>query len=508
MASSLSSRITFYDTAGAIPGPVEGGKCGIAINVPKKLHSAISLKVSGYPLPVNTDKKVAFAEWPPCGPGYYELLLECEDIREMRTVTVMPKYFTETDFSAVIRDLTESFPYSIAAYLKACGAPLGSLPPRDQVESLEDEFLKMRRAIEGTKEQLGMLQILPLLQRNCHQVLVPKLELQSVERARRPDISRLPQAISIPGNLVKSNQLYQMFDVVTEQSYEAYENRLVKAYVVALRSRLSRLQAKLASTVAPPAMAQELAVLTNEFQLACTRALFLREVRSSTVSSIRVNMVLLKKPAYRAVLEGYLALKEQPSVSLEDAAIQNPLTYFPYLYQRWANLLVLNSMLRVCADVGYQCVSHHWVKSYRESIIIKPMNDGRPAVQVRSPGGQLVSFVPWSPSGEISDTPMGAAIFIEHQDRPATLLLFDPKYWIDSESATEPQPLKKDVDELLRVIQKGKDNPSDLQYSAILIPGGRKKLKLGSGLESLPAHPANAASFQKTVCEIMKRHFN
>ncbi len=513
MESHPFSRLSFYDQSGAIiPEPVEGCKCGIAIDVPKEFHSAISLQVGGYLLPVLTNGAVAYSEWPSGGPGSYELFLECAGIRERRTVTVMPRYFTGNDLSTVLHELTESLPFTIASQLNACGARLGKLPSQDAKSSVEAEYLKLRRAIEGTREQLGMLQILRILQQKCHQVLLPKAELRSVNKARRPDISRLPQAIAVPGNLVSSDRLYRIFDITVERSLDAYENRLVKAYVMALRSQLVRLQVNVKSMRSPPVVPSDVDALANEFRLACTRAAFLREVKNSSVTSIRVNMLLLKNPAYRAVLEGYLALNEQSSVTLEDAALNLPLNYFPYLYQRWASLKVLSAMLQVCAQFGYQCISHHWVKSYQKGIIIQAINDVRPAVQLRSAtSGRMVSFLPWSSNAggtgfAAQEPPTGAAIFIETQNQPSTVLLFEPKYWFDAQNA-QSRPLRKDVDDIISVRQQAKESAdkSDISYSAILFPGRRQQL--GPEFEALQAHPSNGDGLQKNLCDVFSHFF-
>lgn len=534
MESPRSSSLSFYDLTGAaIPGPVEGDNCGIAIAVPKALSPSILLKLGASPLPFWENEVSVYSEWPPCGPGYYELSLECDTIIERRTVTVMPRFFSQNDFAFLIHDLTDVLPLTLAHQLNMCGAQLGTLPARDQKTSIEEEYLKLCAAIVGTKEKLGILQILPILQQNCHTTLIPKLELRSVEKARRPDISKLPQAISIPGNVVSSTKIYQMFDVTSERSFESYENRLVKAYVLALRSRLARLQAKLKSELAPDAMSVQLDVLASEFHLAFMRASFLRSIRNATVSSVRITMVLLKNPAYRAVFEGYLSLNEQSTVALEEPALSYPLNNFPYLYQRWVSLKILAVMLQVCAESGYRCVSHHWIKYSRRSVNIHSMNDGFPAVQLACPTtGRLVSFIPWTiaPSVAGQESPMHLAITIETQGKPTTILLFDPRYWVDSKNVgkkskksnaktdasgngvaqmlSSVEPRKEDVDELLRFREqvKAMNAMSEIPYSAILYPG--KKKHLAPDVEALTAHTSDGDGLDKAVFEVLRRYLS
>ena len=537
MASFLSSRLNFYDESGAkIACPVEGRKCDIVIDVPKELHSDISLKLGTISLPVHTEEAAtcAYSVWPASGPGHYDLSLSCGTIREHRTITVMPEYFTETDFTSMINDLTDLLPKSIVSKLRQCGAQLGTEQAREQKSSIEDEWLRLRQAITGTKEKLGLLQILPIIQRECHQILLPRLEVRSADKIRRPEMSKLPQAISMPGNMVSNDELYQMFDVTVEQSFETYENQLVKTYVQALRSQLSRLQAKVKAELAPPALASELDALANEFHLACVRASFLRKVRRPSVSAERVTMVLLKNPAYRAVLEGYLALNQQSLITLEEQALNAPLNKFPFLYQLWVNLRVLSAMLQVCAESGYRCVSHHWVKSYRKGTFIQVMNDDKAAVQLSSPTtGTHVSLIPWRPGYESQNIsnlqrPMALAIAIETPVKPLVVLLFNPKYKVALKSATKAakkteaktiaakneleemvssiEPLKEDIDELLRCIELLRDpgGEREIKYAALLYPG--QGMPIASEVEALSAHPAHGDSLQKNICDVLRRY--
>ena len=537
MESSRSSNISFYDLhdqpGTPISAPVEGRNCGIAIHVPKEVRHHISLRLGSEFLPVLESDEIAYSEWPQCGPGYHELVLECDTIVERRIVTIMPRYFSVNDMAALIHDLTEVVPNAIASRLNACGAQLAVSPLHEKRSPLEVEYFRLRRAILGTKETIGMMQILRILQRTCHQVLKPKLELRSVNKVRRPDISKLPLAMIIPGNVLSETKVYQMFDTTVDSSFDAYENRLVKAYVLALRSRLSRLQAALHSTPAPPAMAAELELLINEFHLAYMRANFLRGVKDSALSSIRVTMILLKNASYRAVLEGYLALNERPSVRLEEPALSFPLNNFPYLYQRWANLKLLSAMLQVGAESGFRCVSHHWVKSYVKKTNIHVMNDALPAVQlVNEVTGRSVSFVPWSATSATTNiagqqSPVGAAITIVTPGRPIVFLLFDPKYWVDSKSKktdkktrakssaaenefqkllSTVEPLKQDVDEIVRLRDqlRASNGMSEIKFSAILYPGLSKKI--APDIVSISAHPSSTDEFHKNICDVLRRY--
>lgn len=557
-----SSRLRFFAESGEeLPSPLEGSRCGIVIDIPKDFWQHTSLKCGNFGLDIVFDEKAnfAYAMWPECRPGYYELSLECGDYRERRVITVMPKFFAESDLTAMVLELTEILPKSIVLQLAESGAQLGTNLMLEPKSTLEDEYLKLYRAIAGTKERPGLLQILPRIQRECHQVLIPKTAIRDANKVRRPDISRLPQVMTMPGNVLTEKKVFQMFDVTFEQSFDTYENRLVKEYVKALRSRLSRLQTQMSA--APPAMASGLETLTAEFNLACTRATFLREVKLGSTFMVRITMVLLKNQAYRAVLEDYLALNQQTSgsttVTLEEAALSNPLNEFAVLYELWANLRVLNALLQVCVESGYRCVSHNWVKKFNSKIFIQVINDQNAAIELVCPTtGKRVTLVTWRPQGgsealatETSNQNrlIALAINIETPKKPPVILLFDPEYRviekpveqkpaakkskakggkkrtvkptmimpalkvgksgkIEEPSLNTIEPMKEDIDELLRCIDLVTTpiGTRPIRYAAILCPGQKKQL--APGLEALSALPSDGDSLHKDLCDVFRTY--
>lgn len=557
-----SSRLRFFAESGEeLPSPLEGSRCGIVIDIPKDFWPHTSLKCGDFLLEIVFDEKanIAYAMWPECRPGYYELALECGDYRERRVITVMPNHFTESDLTYMVHELTELLPKSIVTQLAAAGAQLGANLTLNQAPTLEDEYLKLHAAIAGTRERPGLLQILPRIQRECHQVLIPKTAIRDANKVRRPDISRLPQIMTMPGNVLTEKKVFQMFDVTFEHSYDTYENRLVKEYIKALRSRLSRLQTQM--SLAPPAMASGLEALIAEFNLACMRATFLREVKLASTFMVRITMVLLKNQAYRAVFEDYLALNQQSSgatsVRLEEAALSNPLNEFAFLYDLWANLKVLNALLQVAVESGYQCVSHHWIKKFNTGIFIQVMNDQHAAIELVCPTtGRRVTLVTWRPQGGsealAADTSnqnrlMALAVNIEAPKKPPVILLFDPEYRVTEKPVVEKtaakkskaksgkkrtvkptmimpalkvgkggkivepalttiEPMQEDIDEIQRCIDLVTTpvGTRPIRYAAILCPGQKKEL--APGLEALSARPSDGDTLHKDLCDVLRTY--
>ncbi len=251
-------------------------------------------------------------------------------------------------------------------------------------------------------------------------------------------------------------------------------------------------------------------------------------------------MVLLKNPAYRAVLEGYLALNQQSSTRLEEQALSAPLNKFPFLYRLWANLKVLNVLLHVCTDLGYRCVSHHWVKSFRNGAFVQVINDGQIAVQLHNPTtGTQVNVIPLKPLNDTQNIsnlegPMALAIAIDAPQKPLVILVFDPRYQVGlKKSATKAaskkalaktlvnilpprnqlkkltrstEPTKEDIDELAQCIEQlnASVGEQEVQYAALLYPG--QGLQIAPGIEAIAAHPSNDVAFQKNIYGVLRRY--
>lgn len=537
MASSPSSRISFFTTTGLlIQGPIEGHDCGISIDIPKEFQQLASLKVESIQLPLwfTENSLCALSAWPASGPGQFQMTLECGDIQEHRIITILPRYFTETEISNIFHELTSQLPISITSSLQQCGK-LKEISISSKYEpSVEQQYHRLNKAIRGTKDRLGIIKLLQMIQRECHHVLVTRLELRATNKARRPDISKLPQVISMPGNIGPGGYIEQLFDQTVERSYETYENRLVKAYVQALQSQLLRLNSRLEETKGATALAEKVEELTAEFQLACSRTQFLKQVRLPFVSAGRITMVLLKKTAYRAVLEDYLGLYKQTSARLEEPRLSTPLNEFPYLYQLWANFKVIKVMLQICAEAGYRCINHNWVKSDENGVYFDQMKDFTTALDLSSPKtGKMVKLLPWTPETGRTDAkygqelPPALAICVYAPGKPPMVLMFDAKYrtFGDNEEITAAQlaagkseaaknlslvePVPEHIEEL-RGAMKAVKTPtgvSEIRYAAILYPGLSKQIE--RKIEAMPARPENPQDteegFESRIAKILNK---
>lgn len=496
--------------------PVEGRRCQIGINVPKNLWPFLTLTLDANPLSLRLDEgaTLAYAEWPACPPGHYELDLLCDDIQEIRTIAVMPQYFSDDDLRHIVGDLSERLPNVIAVQLQECGGLAGTNLKLPTEPSIEMEFARLSRAVNGTKEKMGILQLLPIVQRECYQVLVPRTELKKANQTRKPDISKLPRAIAMAGNLYSNGALKQMYDVTVERSFDTYENRLVKAYVQALQSQMLRLQTRMEAEKPKHALTPKLEALLNEFRLACTRAQFLREIRKPLESAGRVTMVLLKNEAYHAIFEGYLSLYNVSTIRLEEPALDKPLSSFPYLYVRWVNLTVISVLLQVCYEQGYKCISHPWIERDNRGLFIPVMSEGEAGIKLSCPRtNMIVSIFTWKSASRKNATSAytheqapALAVAIYKPEQLPMVLLFDAKYAVSTGKTIEP--LKDDVEELAHGMEQSRtpDGEREIRYAAILYPGLKKQF--APDLEALAARPSNEEALRKSIYKVLKKYLD
>ncbi len=166
------------------------------------------------------------------------------------------------------------------------------------------------------------------------------------ERARRPHPARLAQSLIRANNLDGERRPLRVIDARVEEDVDVYENRLLLAFFHQVQLRLRRLVRALAAIRAPEAFADGHALL-DELLLARRRASFLDDVSLPPHLTTRLTMVLMKRPAYRAALEGFLAFHRSVGVRLEHPGLEAPLENLPSLYQTWGTLEVLVALIEL-----------------------------------------------------------------------------------------------------------------------------------------------------------------
>src|SRR5262245_13465448 len=353
MASPPISRLRFLDAEGAVTsGPREWRRSRIEIAIPADRAPEARLLRNGEPLglfaePVDGELRVR-AEWPLSGTGRYRLSLDLEGYSEEVETTVIPEKISEVAYGRLVDELQTKLPASIAIGLQRLGAFTGLelRPPGEPTHA--QELHRLRRAVAGTAAHPRPASMLAQVSRDPHRLLRKAGEWVDRDRVRRLEPVGLIAALQRSQNIDEKLRLpIQVPDVRVEHTVDVYENRLVRAYHDQVALRLRRLAAVLEAENLLAQLAETEELLTD-LGRARREASFLDEVSQPDYLPTRTTMVLLKRPSYRALLEGYLEFRRSAFVQFEEPALEAPLQNLPSLYEAWGTLRVIDALL----DVG------------------------------------------------------------------------------------------------------------------------------------------------------------
>ncbi|MFW6359378.1 MAG: nuclease domain-containing protein, partial [Chroococcales cyanobacterium] len=215
----------------------------------------------------------------------------------------------------------------------------------------------------------------------------------------------------------------------------------------------------------------------------------------------KMTMVILKRPSYRAALEGYLDFIKTTTVRLEDSALNAPLENLPKLYQLWGTLLVMVVLLEVAEKLGYSVKEENLVRKDGGGHFVRVLPNGKPALILIHPQSKTtVELTPektYGKQGDIRSISYGKrpdiSVKVQFANGTQKLYLFDPKYKLDSEqnssTTAQPKPKSVDIDKMhaYRDAIRDEKGNSVVEYAAILYPGN--DYDYHDGLEALRAYP-------------------
>jgi hypothetical protein len=458
------------------------------------------------------------AEWEQSNPGHYQLRLEWGNTVEKRDVTILPEKITLDAFTQLLTDLSTGLPVAVAAALQRVGAFANVVLRIPKETTIAEELNRLRRAITGIEKRPGLQNVLPKLAVDPHRVLQSQEVWVPQAQARRLSISGLPQAMR-GHNLDEAGKPARVLDWRAEHTLDVYENRLVKLYLHQVERRLRRLQQRLSTLVsvtfcnAYKDCTQEVQMLAKSLLEAKRQARFLSEVSLPQSLPNQLTMVLLKRPAYRAVLEGYLEFCRQIEVRLDEPALDVPLQNLPYLYQLWGTLQVIWILLEVAAAQGYRLKQSRLTHPIENELVVV-LPDGVIAVELVHP--QTGVSVKLTPERNFATNQSAATYSISFDQRPdisvevwhpsspvPSVYLFDPKYkakWRGDRKC----PLKQDIDKMhtYRDAIRGGNGVRVVQYAAILYPG--EYVQFDKELEALPADPLSVGLLHSYLRQVFE----
>lgn len=478
----------------------------------------VEVRLNGRPLPLRLEVvggvvRVA-AQWERASSGAWRLeVLRKDGAPWSSVIRIPPAKLGDAALAAMVDDLESGLPASIAVGLDRLGA-FGGMnwrPPRRA--TLAQELEHVRRALVGDRDRRGLLDILNEVARDPHKVLADVHPWVRAEKARRPSPAHLPQAFAKTGNLTRGGRPLSIVDGRVESTFDVYENRLVRSFVDSVEVRLRRLRRWMSVAVASGDVEAELAALALGLRRARRNAMFLDEVGPLRRAPTDLTMVLLRKPAYRAALEGSLAFRRSAAIQAAMPALDAPMNDVPNLYEAWGTLTLVAALLNAAEDEGFRVTSQRLCSGVEgEPAIVLPPEV--PAVRLEHADGRVVVLTPQRrfPRGAAGD--LHSISFEQIPDvtlevgRPGrrALFLFDPKYklWGDgSGTAGDGRPKKEDVDKMhaYRDAIRDRGGGRPVRFAAILYPG--PEAWFGSDVAALPALPGGDA-FKGRLRELLR----
>jgi hypothetical protein len=524
-ASPPTSRLQFLSEDGAsLKGPLEWTRAQIVIECPAGSLSTAKLKRNGTSLSLSErvidDSVKLVAEWPLSGVGHYELQLALgDDFVEVSRWTVQPAKISSAAFGSLLDDLENRLPVTVALAMQKLGAATGIRPVQPTgASSVEEEIVRLRRAITKTPVGPGLALILREIAQDPHQVLADVEMWVPADRARRVSATGLVRAVAVESNTTSPGVPDRLPDNRVETTVDVYENRLLKTFVDQVELRVRRLRAYLAAR-GNDSLIQELDTLARTLRAARNQAPFLHEVGRLNQAPTNVTMVLVKKPAYRKLLEACLDFRSRTAVRLNEPALESPLENLPSLYETWGVLQAIQTILDIAKERGYHVKRNELFKQGPVGAWIEVLPNRRLAVALeRSSDGRTISVISqrtYANSGAFRSVSYpqrpDLAIEVEESNRPPEIYLLDPKYKLDSEMSAEPpgdgKPSKVDIDKMHAYRDAIRDQQGNrvVRFAGILYPGPQQEFT--SGLAAIPAVPGNSGQLVDQLRRVLAPAF-
>ena len=418
--------------------------------------------------------------WQRANPGRYRIEASSKDLTWHSTVEVAPRTIDRNAFGQLLQDLSCQLPASIALALDKCGANL----PIDRVPreppTLEEEFQRLRWTVEGWPDDsgkvTGLKAVLAAIRRGPITQLAREPELRPVERALRPDLTRLgPLLATLPSD--DQGLPKRVVDLRPVESIDTPENRFIAHFSAVVRRRLHRLIAMAAEV--PALDEREVSNLSSATRRAIKSVPQLLDLRPRGTPPSSLKMMRL--PHYRQALGLWSRFRHSLAATLDDRLLDAPLDNLPYLYELWGTLMALQGTIEAIAESNWTIENHVIFKESPYGFAIEPLLGGCPALVARSKDRSLrLEFIPQATAnagglefGSISNSfRPDVAVMIWRGNALETVLLFDPKYKRQDQS-----PVAEDINKMhtYRDAIRGRGQRRVVRYAAIMYPGAAEK---------------------------------
>jgi predicted component of viral defense system (DUF524 family) len=521
MDSLPTSRLRLLSLDGQpIDGPIEWEPALIDVLLPESDWQRVELFRQAQKLTVYATwlagQVHVLANWELSGPGHYQLSLRCDAFSEEQTLTVRSSKLGQQAYAELLSDLDSRLPVSIVMGLQHMGGLAQVKLLRRGLTTTAQELQRLTTAIRGSEGKPGLAYVIPQIAKDPHAVLVTTEVWLPREQARRISPASLVVAMRRASNRAADGYPDRLPDTRVEHTYDVYENRLVKSFLHQVDSRLRRLRPILLAHQQMDAF-QTVCKLQEAVKQARQQASFLDDVSLPSMLPANVTSVLAEVPAYRAALQRFIEFRKTATVRLDEPALEAPLENLPFLYQLWGTFEVLLALLDVAKELGYRVKTHNLVKPDPSGLILSILAGGEPCVVLVHPQNgtsiEMRSQRSYGHHGDIQSVSYeqcpDVAIEIRPRSGRVTILLFDPKYKLESEpiagQKTDGKPKKADIDKMHAYRDAiRQDGRRAVQYAATLYPG--LDVFFDAGLQALRAYPGaeSRMELERNLREVLK----
>ncbi len=319
--------------------------------------------------------------WPRSGPGTYHVEVRRQgELVSDHTLRVRSSRLDSQAIDALFHDLEEWLPYRIATAAHGLGGLWGSVRILRREATVTQEFLRLRNAVRGSSTLPGLMDVLSRIQHDPHVSLVRVQPWVARDQVRRPSASALVSSLTRSSNVDASGLPIEVLDDRSVRTTDTPENRLVRAYVDVVDVRL-RLLDHLLSTQDVHGYRQQVHALRGELDRAVRQVTFLPPSQRDTAVPQRPSTTMMKRPAYRATLKGYLALRRDLVPRMDDSAPEVKVQNLPFLYEVWAAALVLAAVLEAGRDRGFVLQDQRFAVQRLGELVIR-ISQGQQALAV------------------------------------------------------------------------------------------------------------------------------
>ena len=156
-------------------------------------------------------------------------------------------------------------------------------------------------------------------------------------------------------------------------------------------------------------------------------------------------------------MEGYLELHRNPTIRLEEPALDAPFKTLPPLYQKWGTLQVVSILLSSGLASGFPLQTQHLAALDSEGVFVHFLLNGDSVLALVQPAtGTALRLIPertycstGSPRSLSFPQRPDVAIEIIPVDAPLFVVLFDPTYKLSNDGIEAAAvPLKEDIDKM------------------------------------------------------------